>query len=150
MASPWQVDLSSNFIGGYYENDVYDSDDSDDEKTKFVSEPSGVRAIADAIVRTSLTQLSIGDNPLGDDGFRVLLEGCKASSSLATLDLGNKTDWVEGRGFHLGVKGAQMAADLLRVSPSLTSINLRLNDIGEGKALLRKAVEGRSGFELRL
>ena len=91
----------------------------------------GIKAIAESIsVSPSLTQLSIGDNPLGDDGFRVLLEGCKASSSLATLDLGNKTDWVEGRGFHLGVKGAQMAADLLRVSPSLTSVRALRNIVG--------------------
>ena len=83
----------------------------------------GAKALAPAIRDSpSLTQLSIGDNPLGDDGFRVLLEGCQASSSLATLDLGNKTNWLEGRGYHLGVKGAQMAADLLRVSPSLTYI----------------------------
>ena len=46
--------------------------------------------------------------------------------------------------------GIKAIADAL-VMASLTSINLRWNDIGEeGEALLRKAVEGRSGFKLLL
>ena len=36
-------------------------------------------------------------------------------------------------------------------SPSLTRLDVQYNSLGEeGKAVLRKAVEGRSGFELKL
>jgi hypothetical protein len=130
-------------------------------------------------VNGSLTSLIIGDNALGADGFRVLLEGCKASSSLATLDLGNRIDWIEGRGYHFGSEGAKHAAELLRISGSLTSLDLsqnwmraegaialapaiaangsltklsvKINFMGdEGKASIRQAVEGREGFVLEM
>ena len=47
--------------------------------------------------------------------------------------------------------GIQALADALCVSASITSLSLGDNDLSEeGKALVRKAVEGRSGFELKL
>ena len=37
------------------------------------------------------------------------------------------------------------------VSASMTHLDVRVNSMGEeGKAVLRKAIEGRSGFELKL
>ena len=43
-----------------------------------------------------------------------------------------------------------LTADLA-VIPSLTKLNVQFNELGEeGEAVLRKAVEGRSGFELLL
>ena len=44
-------------------------------------------------------------------------------------------------------------ADALRVSPSLTRLDVSWNSLEffeEGEAVLRDAVEGRSGFELQL
>ena len=47
--------------------------------------------------------------------------------------------------------GIKAIAKAISVTPSLTSINLRLNFMrDDGEALLRKAVEGRAGFELLL
>ena len=49
------------------------------------------------------------------------------------------------------VKGAKSVAAYVAVTASLTACDLRRNDVGgEGTAALRKAVEGRSGFELKL
>ena len=47
--------------------------------------------------------------------------------------------------------GIQALADALCVSASMTHLDVRANSLGEeGKAVLRKATEGRSGFELKL
>ena len=55
-----------------------------------------------------------------------------------------------GKGVY-NADGIKAIADSIAVTASLTSINLFSNEIGEeGKALLRKAVEGRSGFKLLL
>ena len=51
----------------------------------------------------------------------------------------------------LGVEGAKAIAEMASVKGSLTKLNAWLNYMGrEGEAVLRKAVEGRSGFELNL
>ena len=110
MASPWQVDLSSNCLGGYYENDGYDSDG--DEKTKFVSEPSGVRAIADAIVRTSVTSINLASNNIG--GYYPP-EAQSADDFIATPE------------------GPQAIADAIRVSPSVTSVRAFGNSWSSGE-----------------
>ena len=48
-------------------------------------------------------------------------------------------------------EGITAIADALRVSPSMTWLDVRHNLIGEeGKAALREAIEGRSGFEVLL
>ena len=50
----------------------------------------------------------------------------------------------------IGPEGAKALAPALAANASLTKLNVRYNSsMGEeGKAALRKAVEGRSGFEL--
>jgi hypothetical protein len=55
-------------------------------------------------------------------------------------------------GNDIGPEGAKALADSLRVNASLTKLDVRYNsNMGEeGKTILRKAVEGRSGFELML
>ena len=51
----------------------------------------------------------------------------------------------------IGPQGAKSLAAYLAVSTSLTKIDVRSIALGDdGKAALRKAVEGRSGFELVL
>ena len=57
----------------------------------------------------------------------------------------------------LGVEGAKAMAELVLVTASLTRLDVRsytsLGDTSlgeEGTAVLRKAAEGRSGFELKL
>ena len=54
-------------------------------------------------------------------------------------------------GCKLGVEGAKAIAEMASVMGSLTKWRAEYNMLGEeGKAVLRKAVEGRSGFELKL
>ena len=48
-------------------------------------------------------------------------------------------------------EGIIALADALKVTTSMTHLDVRANSLGEeGKAVLRKAIEGRSGFELKL
>ena len=56
--------------------------------------------------------------------------------------------WGDGT---YNAEGITAIADALRVSGSMTQLDVSLNSLGnEGKAVLRKAVEGRSGFKLLL
>ena len=67
---------------------------------------------------------------------------CHVASCVAQLDLGYNS---------LGAEDAKLLADALRVNGSLTRLDVSINYINEeGKAALRKAIEGRSGFELLL
>ena len=51
----------------------------------------------------------------------------------------------------LGPEGAKALAPAIRDSASLTWVDVRYNNLGmQDKDVLRKAVEGRSGFELLL
>ena len=51
----------------------------------------------------------------------------------------------------LGPEGAAVLAPAIAVSPSMTQLVIWGNELGkEGEAALRKAIEGRSGFDLRL
>ena len=51
----------------------------------------------------------------------------------------------------IGAEGAKPLADALRFTASKTRLDVRYNGLGEeGEAALRKASEGRSGFELLL
>ena len=51
----------------------------------------------------------------------------------------------------IGTEGAKAVADALRVNGSLTRADVRWNAMrAEGEEVLRKAIEGRSGFELKL
>ena len=48
-------------------------------------------------------------------------------------------------------KGAEALASALRVNEVLTTLALRANDLGdEGKGVIRDAVSGRVGFELKM
>ena len=58
-------------------------------------------------------------------------------------------DWM-GSGTYTA-EGITAIADALKITASITLVDLKYNDLGEeGKAVLRKAVEGRSGCELLL
>ena len=48
-------------------------------------------------------------------------------------------------------EGVTAIANALKVTPSMTRLDVWGNSLGkEGEAALRKAIEGRSGFELKL
>ena len=80
----------------------------------------GAKAVAGlASVTPSLTSLSLGDNPLGDQGIEVLSGGLKESKSLAILDLHNH--FVNSE-YKFGPKGAAALASAVAVMGSLTSV----------------------------
>jgi Ran GTPase-activating protein (RanGAP) involved in mRNA processing and transport len=136
--SALQLDLSKNELCGV---DKYGDGDYTAE---------GIIALADALkVTPSITSLSLGQNELGDEGAIAIAQALKESkvSKLASLDLTGK-GYGEGR---IGPTGAKELAEYLWVTASLTKISVGGNQLGkEGSAVLRKAVEGRSGFELKL
>ena len=72
------------------------------------------------------------------------LTSVPALVSLSCVQLNLSDNW-------LGPEGAKVLAPALAASASLTKLNVQFNELGEeGEAVLRKAVEGRSGFELVL
>ena len=80
--------------------------------TKFVADPSGVQAIADALrVSPSLTELSISGNLIGDDGKYAI--GAAVGSSMRRL-----------------------VCDKLDLRADATEPNLRKKDLGPGDAAL--------------
>ena len=105
--------------------------------------PEGANTLAPAIRDSaSLRSINLKYNKLGPEGAKALAPGIRASASLTTIDLG---------GNHIGSEGAEALVPALRDNPSLSSIDLQLNFMGvKGEASLRKAVEGRAGFEIEL
>ena len=64
---------------------------------------------------------------------------------------GKSMESIGMAGCELGVEGAKATAELVSVMPSLTQLDVKYNALGtEGETVLRTAVEGRSGFELKL
>jgi Ran GTPase-activating protein (RanGAP) involved in mRNA processing and transport len=104
--------------------------------------PDGARALADALAgNRTLSSLELGYNPIGPSGAAALAGALKHSSRVKTLKLGwcklgGKPD--EG-GSVLRVRkqdgsGANAAADLLMYCTSLTTLDLRGNELGPGGA----------------
>ena len=79
----------------------------------------GAKVLAEMMAVSRLTELQIGSNPLGAEGVRFLIEGCKLNSSLKVISFGNYWDNDE---FKMGPEGAKHVADLLSVSRSLRQV----------------------------
>ena len=96
-------------------------------------------------VSPSLTSVNLYDNSLKNVGVSAICEAVQGNkeSKLAALNVGYNS---------IGPDGAKAVAALCSVSGSLTKLDARLNGgMGaDGKAALRKAVEGRSDFDLLL
>ena len=106
------LDASGNFFGGYGRDG------------KFIRMPDGMGAIADALLVSMLTSLTLAENRLGPEGIRALVPGL-ASSSLTSLDLSRNG---------IGADGATELADGLAVNRSLLKLDVRLNELGPGGA----------------
>ena len=95
-------------------------------------------------VLPSLTELNLYGNEVKDEGVTVICEAVQSNkeTKLASLNVGiNK----------IGPAGAKSVAAMAAVIASLTRLDVRYHALGEeGEAALRKAIEGRSGFELLL
>ena len=95
-------------------------------------------------VCASVTKILVGGNRLRDEGTIILCDALREStvSKVEELSLYNNV---------IGPDGAKAIAALCTVCASLTKILVSGNQLGEeGRAVLRKAVEGRSGFKLQL
>jgi len=79
------LDLSSNSIGGHYEDDGYDSDE-DEMQRLFVPEMSGITALASALrVNVVLKKCDVRSNKLGDAGEQMLRDAVKGRKSFELL-----------------------------------------------------------------
>ena len=105
----------------------------------------GAKAMAELVsVTASVTKILVGRNNLRDEGTIILCDALREStvSKVEELSLYNND---------IGPDGAKAIAALCAVCASITSLSLGDNDLcAEGEAVVRKAVEGRSGFELKL
>ena len=98
------------------------------------------------------TELDLKYHGLGPGDAKLLAAEILVMASLTSLDLsGNALCGIKyGRGTYTA-EGIKAIADALRVSASMTHLDVRVNSMGEeGKTVLRKAIEGRTGFELKL
>ena len=87
---------------------------------------------------------SLGSNELQDEGAVVVCNALKESKVSKLKEL-----VLEDNG--ITVTGAESVAAYLAVTTSLTKIDVSDNNLGsDGEAALQKAVEGRSGFELKI
>ena len=77
------------------------------------------------------------------DGYALPIKKLKGTEPVESLDLSRKG---------LGVASAIVIASLIGDNGSMTRLDVRYNSLmgEEGKAALRGAIEGRSGFKLLL
>jgi hypothetical protein len=164
-----QIDLSNNALCGIrFGQGTYTAD--------------GIKVIAESIrVSPSLTSINLRLNNLGSEGAKALAPAIRDSPSVTSVTLlgnsfdnatvemllklkeekpslislcGLALDQTEAnfKGMHLRPADARLLAPEIIVRPSLTRVNVRNNGWFnmQDKDVIRKAVEGRSGFELLL
>jgi hypothetical protein len=89
----------------------------------------------------SCAQIDVSDNPIEQ----------AASLELIAAMKGKSMESIGMARCKLGAEGAKAMAELVSGMASMTRLDVRSNYLREGgKAALRKALEGRSGFELLL
>ena len=133
-----QLNLAGNQLCGLY----YDNDG--DLQGTYTAH--GITALSEALKVTpsSVTKILVNGNNLRDEGTIMLCDALRVSTVSKVQELG-----LSGNG--IGPDGAKAVAALCAAMASMTHLDVRMNSLGEeDKAVLRKAVEGRSGFELKL
>ena len=84
-------------------------------------------------VNSTLTNLDLSENSLGDEGATSLSQALKVNSTLTNLDL---------RGNSIGAEGATSLAQALKVNSTLTTLDLGWNSIGaEGATSIAQALK---------
>ncbi|KAL0242426.1 hypothetical protein GEMRC1_004989 [Eukaryota sp. GEM-RC1] len=93
----------------------------------------GVRALAEALkVNTTVTSVVLRDNSIGDEGAKALAEALKVNVTVTSVDLQDNS---------IGDEGAEALAEALKVNTTVTSVNLCDNCIGdEGARALAEAL----------
>ena len=95
-------------------------------------------------VCASVTKVLVSGNRLGDAGTTILCDALRESTVTKVQELGLSNNSI-------GPEGAKAVAAMAAVVASMTWLDVKYNSLGkEGEAALRKAIEGRSGFELLL
>ena len=121
--------------------------------------PEGAAALSPGIFANgSLTVLDISGNQIGDESMRAIGKSLLSSvtSKLGALKCDAFNLPVAAKSLNLSNKGinpaaATLLAGVIKFNGSLTSLDIRANWLdGEGKDVIRKAVEGREGFDLKL
>ena len=102
---------------------------------------AGAISLADALkVNSSLTQLNLEFNKIGNAGAISLADALKVNSSITQLNLG---------GNPIGADGAKALADALKVNSFLKQLSLRWNGIGnDGAISLADALKVNSSLAL--
>ena len=78
----------------------------------------------------------------------MICEALKVNTTLKELDLSGQ---VFMGSIISNIAGAKHVADMLIVNGVLTSLDVAYNNLrGEGESAIRKVVEGREGFDLRM
>ena len=89
-----------------------------------------------------MVSIGMAQCELGVEGGKAIAELVSVTASVTSVDLS---------GNDLGPVGAKALVDGGAFNASMTRLDVRVNSLGEeGKAMLRKAIEGSSGFELKL
>ena len=116
--------------------------------------PEGAAALAPAIaVSASVTVTDMRYNNLDTESATMLTTVAKEKGiSLCGIAPGQTEANLQGSiGRRMGRADAILLTADLAVRASMPHLDVRVNSLGEeGKAVLRKAIEGRSGFELKL
>ena len=95
-------------------------------------------------VIASVTKILVGGNKLGDEGTITLCDALRESTVSKVQELALAINQI-------GPDGAKAIDALCAVTGSMTHLDVSGNILGEeGKAALRRAIQGRSGFELVL
>ena len=105
----------------------------------------GITSIANALKVSSVTKILVCANRLGDAGAIILCKALRESkvTKVQELDLAYN---------QIGPEGAKAVAAMAAVVASMTRLDVSYNRFlgEEGKAVLRKAIDGHSGFKLVL
>ena len=108
----------------------------------------GAKAMEEALkVNNVLKTLEAPSNGIDDEGAKALAEGLFVNASVTELNLNDNNIGAEGA----KALAASLAANSFRMNSSVTRLDVRANWLDEvGRASLREAIEGRSGFLLLL
>jgi len=107
--------------------------------------------LSQTVVTGSLTKINVSWNSFGPEGAKVFADALRVNGGLTSLDLSNNS--LCGVNVYT-VEGITAIADALRVNGALIECDLSNNGMGimgkEGEALIRKAMQGKAGFKLRI
>jgi len=134
------IDLSKNRLCGIWETE------RDGQQGTYTAE--GITAIADALrVNGALTMLSLAKNRLGEEGTKAICEALEQNKTLKELDISH---YGSNYGSNIGGSaGAKHVAKMLGVNSTLTSVDLRGNQLrDEGWGAIFAAICGNKDSEI--